>query len=210
RVAERTASDTPENRSGQSTEIYKLTQRSIQAALARGITFDELLRFLHEQSGHELPQNVSVSLREWAGQHGQVTLRRGVLLEADSAALLERIRGDKRVRMPKVEPLTETAWLVREGDAPELAERLRKAGFGLSGDGDSPQTPLREHDITGLFAAREFYTHACAELGLEDDTSAAMRQRVARLLPDRSLNRAYQVSAAALRRLKERLERVKG
>jgi len=205
RVAERTASDTPENRSGQSTEIYKLTKRSVQAALERGITFDDVIRFLNEQSGRELPQNVAVSLREWAGQHGQVTLRRGVLLEAEDAALLEQIRRDKRVRMPQIEPLTETAWLVREGDAPELAERLRKAGFGLSGDGDSPQTPLREHDMTVLFAALEFYTHACAALGLEDDSSGAMRQRVARLLPDRSLNRAYQVSHAALKRLKEKL-----
>jgi Helicase conserved C-terminal domain len=206
RVAERAASDTAENRSGQATEIYRLTKRSIQAALERGIAFDELLRFLQEQTGRELPQNVAVSLREWAGQHGQVTLRRGVLLEADDAALLEQIRRDKRVRMPSIEPLTETAWLVREGDAPALAERLRKAGFGLSGDGDSPQTPLREHDLTVLFAALEFYTHACAALRLEDDTSAAMRQRVARLLPDRSLNRAYQVSHTALRKLNERLE----
>jgi len=205
RIAERAASDTPGDRSGQATEIYKLTKRSTQAALERGITFDEMLRFLHEQSGRELPQNVAVSLREWAGQYGQVTLRRGVLLEADDAALLEQIRRDKRVRMPNVEPLTATTWLVREGDAPELAERLRKAGFGLSGDGDSPQTPLREHDMTVLFAALEFYTHACAALGLDDDASAAMRQRVARLLPDRSLNRAYQVSGAALKRLKEQL-----
>ena len=205
RVAERSASDTAENRSGQVTEIYKLTKRSVQTALERGITFDELLRFLHEQSGREPPQNVAVSLREWAGQHGQVTMRRGVLLEAEDAALLEQIRRDKRVRMPSIEPLTDTAWLVREGDAPELAERLRKAGFGLSGDGDSPQAPLREHDMTVLFAALEFYTHACAELGIEDDASGAMRQRVAKLLPDRSLNRAYQVSHAAMRRLKERL-----
>jgi hypothetical protein len=205
RIAERTVAGSAENRSAQATEIYKLTKRSTQAALERGITFDDMLRFLHEQSRRELPQNVVVSLREWAGQHGQVTLRRGVLLEADTAALLEQIRRDKRVRMPKVEPLTETSWLVREGDAPELAERLRKAGFGLSGDGDSPQTPLREHDLTVVFAALEFYSHACGELGLDDDTSAAMRQRVARLLPDRSLNRAYQVSHAALKQLKEKL-----
>jgi hypothetical protein len=201
RVAERAATGAPE----QAAEIYRLTKRSLQAALERGITFDEILRFLNEQSGRELPQNVVVSLREWAGQHGQVTLRRGVLLEAEEAALLEQIRRDKRVRMPRVETLTATTWLVREGDAPELAERLRKAGFGLSGDGDSPQAPLREHDMTVLFAALEFYTHACAELGLDDDASAAMRQRVARLLPDRALNRAYQTSHAALKRLKEKL-----
>jgi uncharacterized Zn finger protein len=59
--------------------------------------------------------------------------------------------------------------------------------------------------MTVLFAALEFYSRACAALGLEDDASAAMRQRVARLLPDRSLNRAYQTSGAALKRLKEKL-----
>lgn len=199
RIAERAGGDR------QAAEVYKLGKRSVQAALVRGITFEDMLRFLNEQGGHEPPQNVVASLREWAGQHGQVTLRRAVLLEADDPALLEQIRRDKRVRMPSVQPLTDTAWLVREGDAPELAERLRKAGFGLAGDGDSPQAPLREHDMTVLFAALDFYTRACATLKIEDDASAAMRQRVARLLSDRSLNRAYQTSHAALKRLKEKL-----
>jgi len=200
RIAERVGGDR------ESAEVYKLAKRSVQAALERGITFEDMLRFLNEQSGPEPPQNIVASLREWAGQHGQVSLRRGVLLESDDPALLEQIRRDKRVRMPKVESLTDTAWLIREGDAPELADRLRKAGFGLAGDGDSPQAPLREHDMTVLFAALEFYTRACAALGIEDDASDAMRQRVARLLPDRSLNRAYQTSHEALKRLKERLE----
>jgi hypothetical protein len=199
RVAERASGDR------ESAEVYKLTKRSVQAALERGITSDDIVRFLHEQSRREPPQNVAASLREWAGQHGQVTLRRAVLLEAEDPALLEQIRRDKRVRMPKTEPLTDAAWLVREGDAPDLAARLRKAGYGLAGDVDSLQAPLREHDLTVLFAALEFYTRACAALGVEDDVSVAMRQRVARLLPDRSLNRAYQTSHAALRKLKERL-----
>jgi hypothetical protein len=199
RIAERAGGER------ETAEVYKLSKRSVQAALERGITFDDMLRFLNEQSAQAPPQNVVASLREWAGQHGQVTLRRAVLLEADDPALLEQIRRDKRVRMPNVEPLTETAWLVREGDAPELAERLRKAGFGLSGDGDTPQAPLREHDMTVLFAALDFYTRTCATLGIEDDVSDAMRQRVGRLLSDRALNRAYQTSQAALKRLRERL-----
>jgi hypothetical protein len=199
RIAERAGGDR------ETAEVYKLGKRSVQAALERGITFDDMLRFLSEQGGREPPQNVVASLREWAGQHGQLALRRAVLLEADDPALLEQIRRDRRVRMPSVEPLTDTAWLVREGDAPELAERLRKAGFGLAGDGDSPQAPLREHDMTVLFAALDFYTRACSALDIEGDASDAMRRRVARLLSDRSLNRAYQTSHAALRHLKERL-----
>jgi hypothetical protein len=105
-----------------------------------------------------------------------------------------------------VEPLTNHAWLLREGDTPEVAERLRKAGYGLTGDGDNPHMPLREHDLTVLFAALEFYAHSCAQLGIENDASGALRKRVARLLPDRALNRAFQSSHEALKRLKEQLE----
>ena len=164
-----------------------------------------MLQFLREQSGRESPQNVAASLREWAGQHGQISLRRAVLLEADDAALLEQVRNDRRVRMPQFERLADTTWLVREGDAPDLAARLRKAGYGRAGDGEGPAAPLREHDMTVLFAALEFYAHACAALGIEGEASGAMRQRVARLLPETQLNRAFQASHEALKRLKERL-----
>jgi hypothetical protein len=195
-----------ERAGGQETEVYKLTKRSVQAAIERGIAFEDMLRFLHEQSERQPPQNVVASIREWAGQHGQVVMRRAVLLEARDAALLEQIRRDKRARMPKVEPLTATTWIVREGDAHELAERLRKAGYGLTGDGEGPQAPLREHDMTVLYTALEFYMHACDALGLTAGASGAMRQRVARLLPAHALNRAFQASKEAIRRLKERLE----
>lgn len=186
-------------------ELYRLTKRSIQTALERGISADDMARFLEEQSGRAMPQNVATSLREWAGQHGQLSLRRAVLIEAADAALLEQVRRDKRVRMPQFERLTDTAWLVREGDVPELAERLRKAGYGLAGADAGQAAPLREHDLTVLYAALEFYAAACAAIGAESDASAAMGQRVAKLLPERALNRAYQTSREALRHLKERL-----
>ncbi|MFL5803121.1 MAG: helicase-associated domain-containing protein [Roseiflexaceae bacterium] len=188
------------------TEIYTLTKKSIQVALERGISFDDIRRFLREYGGREPPQNVVATLREWAGQHGQVSLRHAVLLEADDATLLAQIGGDKRVKLPPVERLTEAAWLVREADSAVLAERLRKAGYGLTGDGADLSAPLKEHDLTVLFAALEFYAHACARLGIEGDASGALRMRVARLLPEKQLNRAYQVSREAVKRLKERLK----
>jgi hypothetical protein len=187
-------------------EIYRLTKRSIQSALERGIPIDDVLHFLGEQGGHAPPQNVVASLHEWAGQHGRVSLRRAVLLEADDPALLEQIRRDRRVRVPEVERLTNTAWLVRDGDAADLATWLRKAGYGLTGDGAAPDAPLREHDMTVLFAALEFYAHACATLGIEGDASGAMRTRVAKLLPETQLHRAYQASHQALKRFRERLD----
>jgi hypothetical protein len=188
------------------TEVYTLTKKSIQAALERGISFDDMLRFLREYGGREPPQNIVATLREWTGQHGQVSLRSTALLESDDAALLAQIESDKRVKLPPVERLAATAWLVREADAAALAERLRKAGYGLTGDGADLGAPLKEHDLTVLFAALEFYTQACARLGIEGDSSGALRMRVARLLPEKQLNRAYQVSREAMKRLKERLK----
>lgn len=202
RIAERAGDGDTQ---GEQAAIYKLTKRSVQAALEHQISLDEMLRFLREQSGPDMPQNVAATLREWAGLHGQVALRRGVLLEAEDATVLAQIKHDKRVRLPAVEQLTDTAWVVREGDAAALAERLRKAGYGLTGDGDRVDAPLREHDLTVLFAALEFYVYACAELRIEGEASVALRQRVARLLAEKQLNRAYQASNGALQRLKERL-----
>jgi hypothetical protein len=159
------------------TEIYTLTKKSIQAALERGITVEDMLRFLREESGREPPQNIAATLREWAGQHGQVSLRRGVLLEAEDASLLEQIQHDKRVKLPPIDRLNDRAWLLREADSAAVAERLRKAGYGLSGDGAAIGAPLKEHDMTVLFAALEFYAQACARLGVESDASGALRQR---------------------------------
>jgi hypothetical protein len=194
-----------ERAGGEEAAVYRLTKRSIQAALERGISVQDMITFLEEQGGREPPQNVAASLREWAGQHGRLRMRRAVLLESEDAALLEQARRDKRLRMPEIERLTDTAWLLREGDVPDLAARLRKAGYGLTGDDATAQSPLREHDLTVLFAALEFYTHACATLGIEGEASMALRERVARLLPETRINRAYQTSHEALRRLKERL-----
>ncbi|HWQ14751.1 MAG TPA: helicase-associated domain-containing protein [Roseiflexaceae bacterium] len=194
-----------EARTGHAATVYRLTRRSIQTALERGIAHDEIVRFLETQSGRPLPQNVAASLGEWAGRHGQLVLRRGYVLQAADPALLEQVRRDRRVRMPVAEPLGDSAWLMREGDAAELAERLRKAGYGLAGDAPRDEGRLSEHDLAVVAAALEFYAGAADALGLPCEASAALRRRVARLLPERQLNRAYQTSIAALRTLREQL-----
>ncbi|HEX5689164.1 MAG TPA: helicase-associated domain-containing protein, partial [Roseiflexaceae bacterium] len=187
-------------------ELYKLTKKSIQTALERGISYEDILRFLREETGREPPQNVAATLREWAGQHGQVSLRRGVLLETDDGVLLEQIRRDKRIKLPPVEQIDSRTWLLREADAPEFAERLRKAGYGLAGDVGDVEAPLKESDMAVLFAALDFYDLACEKLRIQSDVSDALRRRVMRLLSDKHLNRAYQASREVLQRLQDRLD----
>jgi hypothetical protein len=184
---------------------HRLTRRSVQAALEQGIGQEEMLRFLEEQSGRPTPQNVAATLRDWAGRHGQLTLQRGHVLRARDRLLLEQVRRDRRVRMPPAEELGEAALLVRDGDAAELAARLRKAGYGLAGDGES-DAPLSESDLAVVVAALEFYAGAASLLGAPCEASAALRRRAAGQVPQRLLNRAHQASGAALEALRARLE----
>lgn len=185
-------------------QVYKLTKRSIQAAVEHGETIDAILTFLASESGSVTPQNVVATLREWAGQYGRLTLRNAGLLEADDPALLVQVARDKRVRMPNVERLTETTWLVPEGDVAALAERLRKAGYGLAAEA-AASSALSPHDLTIVYAALEFYAAACDALGSEHEASAALQRRVARLLSETQRDRAGRASYAALTLLRERL-----
>jgi hypothetical protein len=194
-----------EGGAGDQATAWRLTRRSIQAARQRGIELPEIVNFLEGLSGRELPQNVAATLEEWAGGYGQISLRRGWVLEARDAALLEQVRRDRRVRMPEAERLGETAWLVREGDIAGVVERLRRAGYGLAEHDRPADGALSEHDLAVVMAALEFYAGAAELLGMPE-ASGGTRRRVARLVPERQLNRAHRASAEALRRLRERFE----
>lgn len=199
RIAQRIPSD-------DQTVIYRLTKKQLHAALEHGILLHEIVRFLVEQSGRPIPQNVQATLREWAEQHGQLSLRHVALLEAEDAALLAQVGHDKRIRLPEIERLTETAWLLRDADAHHLAEQLRKVGYGLRGDAIDLRAPLKEQDLAVLLTALQFYTQACALLNIQAETTNAIHRRVAQLLPQTLVNRSYQTSQTALQHLEDRLK----
>jgi hypothetical protein len=204
RIAEQVSTRT--NQSNDEAALFRLTRRSIHTAFGRGIGTTEILAFLEEQTGREIPQNVAATVREWSGEYGRVGLRRAVLLEADDRSTLERIRHDKRVRLPEVEQIGEHVWAVPDGAAAALAERLRHAGYGLAGDIAEPNAPFAERDLTIILTALTFYTEASGLLGLDADAGTLVRQRVMRLLPERVLNRAYQSNREVIERLRKRLD----
>jgi hypothetical protein len=195
-----------ERRGPTEAEAARLTRRSVQAAQERGIDGDEIVAFLEGQGGRPLPQNVAATLREWCAQHGQLRLRQVTLLEAEDQALLERAARDPRVRMPEAEALAPRAWAVPPGDAPELAERLRRAGYGLAGGAAPADARLSERDLAVIAAAVGFYAEACDMLGVEHDASGALLGRLRRMIPERLQNRAYRAGHEALEALRERCE----
>jgi hypothetical protein len=174
--------------------------------LERGIGITEILAFLHEQSGREVPQNVAATLTGWAGEYGRVSLRRVVLLEADDATLLERIRRDRKVQLPSVEELAPQSWVIADGEAAPLAERLRQAGYGLAHTAEGPVGLFETRDLTFMLEAVEFYLEAAPKLGLDVVGRASLRKRLQKSLPDRFAARAIQSSRTALEQLRRRLE----
>jgi hypothetical protein len=194
-------------RAGGEVEHYQLTRASVQAAVAADIDIAAAARALEQASGAELPQNVAYSLREWAGQYGNLSIGPAALLRAEDPLLLEQVRRDKRIRMPKHEQLAPGVVSLSEGDAAKLAEELRRVGYGLAGEVQAANgSPLKPGDLTILYAALEFYASACAELGVDGEASGALRQRVGRLLDVRQRERAARVQYEALRALRGGLE----
>lgn len=201
---ERIARLTRNGQYGEAT-TYKLTQASVHAAVEQGIDSAAITRFLAEASGAALPPNVSYTLNEWAGKHGQLTVRRGVLLQADDALLLERIKRDRRIRMPPVDQLSPTSWFLGDKDAARLGEALRRSGYGLAGDIAAESPGLKERDLTVIAAALYFYAHAGQHLGFADDVSNALLQRIDRLLTERQRKTAHHSANNALARLEEEI-----
>jgi hypothetical protein len=194
-----------ELRAEQPTATFRLTRRSVQHAREQGITLDEILAFLETSAGPALPQNVRVTLTEWADEYGRIAVSEQMLLEADSAATLANIQRDKRVRLPAVTPVGERAWAIAPGDLPGLVERLRKAGYPLDNSVAAIRQPLSERELTVMYAALTFYVEASRRLQHDHDASATLLRQVARLLPHQQLNRAYQLRDSALTALDKAL-----
>ncbi len=75
--------------------VTKLTKASLKYALEQGRTADDVLYFLEEHAAYGLPDNVRLTVEQWAKPFGKTNLTRVVLLrcaDADTAAALTRLR----------------------------------------------------------------------------------------------------------------------
>ncbi len=170
--------------------IYLLSRTALLAAIERGISAADVLRFLEEQTAGHVPPNVAYTLREWAGQAEQLRLEDAVLLSATDPVVLAQARTAKALGLGDVEPLTPTLLRVPDGDADELAERLRRAGFGLRDERIEMQSPFDERDLKALVMAAFVYARACAELDLPCEVTPATLQRLSKLVPTRLVDAA--------------------
>jgi hypothetical protein len=109
--------------------IYSITKESVRRSMENGDSGDKIVGFLETASGRELPQNVAYSLREWAGKYGEIGIRRATVVTTTSAALMQEVRGIRKLKLPVEEELGPQAVTIPDETAGDLVTRLKKAGY---------------------------------------------------------------------------------
>lgn len=109
--------------------VCKLTKASLKHALEQGRTADDALRFLEEHAEYGLPDNVRLTVRQWAKSFGQTSLSQVVLLRCDDAGTADAISRLSPVSKLLGERIGDKHYIVGENDLKPLAAALEKAGF---------------------------------------------------------------------------------
>ncbi len=113
---------------------FRFTRQSIEAATVEGRTVDALLEYLAGTSRGPVPQNVVVTLRDWAAAVSFATLERGVVLKVAKAETLDRVLTHAGMKPLVVRRLSPTEALLREEPKDRrLIAELRADGVYLDG-----------------------------------------------------------------------------
>lgn len=106
---------------------FRISERSVQRALHEGLYLRRILATLERHSRTPVPQNVLVSIRDWAAQAGCMHLGPDYVVSSEDPDLVARFRGDpgvkplvresldeRRTRLRAVSTLRRTQSLLRE------------------------------------------------------------------------------------------------
>ena len=134
RFAERTSSD--------SAYRYKLTEASIEKAVAEGLEPSAILRTLSENCRVDVPQNVIYSICQWAEKVKFVSQATVSLVRGRNKEVIDRILHEKSLRPQILERLSPTALLMSpDVDRDALASLLEPLGVFLEGHGQTETAP---------------------------------------------------------------------
>ncbi len=142
---------------------YVLTRESVRGALDEGWRSDLLIRFLAEGSQVGVPQNVKSTIRNWAGNHGEVEFHDALVITADK----DRIPAlRKLIKAHEIEctELAEGVCIVPREQREMLLELLQNKRF-------DPAPKVRTYDIADDPERRRGHLHSMLE-GEEEQSEA--------------------------------------
>ncbi len=111
---------------------YRISERSIQEAVAAGMAASEILALLRRHARYDVPQNVVASCEAWARAVTVLESRRTIVLRAASKAALDAAMKVRELKAIVVERISDTVIEVNEDPTTvRIAEALRTQGFFL-------------------------------------------------------------------------------
>ena len=108
---------------------YKLSTESIYNGLRSGFSLDEILVFLKTHSKTGIPQNVEVSIKDWAERYGQIYLMDVMLLRCKNAHIAQEIRTSKQIGKYILGEISPTDFVVSRQQSQELLALLEKQNY---------------------------------------------------------------------------------
>ncbi|MGH2536072.1 MAG: helicase-associated domain-containing protein [Candidatus Promineifilaceae bacterium] len=111
--------------------VYRLTPRSLAAAVEQGIDAGRVSAFLAEASGRELPAGVKRALERWAANGAEARLESLVVLRVSQTSILEKLRANPKTRPLLGEAVGDLVAAVRPQDVEPLRRAAAKLGLLL-------------------------------------------------------------------------------
>ena len=108
---------------------YKFSAESIYNALRSGFSLDEILVFLKAHSKTGIPQNVEVSIKDWAERYGQIYLMDVMLLRCKNAHIAQEIRTSKQIGKYILGEISPTDFVVSRQQSQKLLALLEKRNY---------------------------------------------------------------------------------
>jgi hypothetical protein len=108
---------------------FELSRDSAVQAFNRGFSADAIIDLLQRLSQNRISENVLFTLRDWEKRHGEVTLRRGLVLTLSPPQ--RHLAETKPLAKLIVETLAPGVYLLPESAEENAAQALSKAGVAI-------------------------------------------------------------------------------
>lgn len=108
---------------------YRLTDASVQRAMEQGWEVSELLDFLAQHSEAEVPQNVRMTLTDWAERYGRITFWDVFLMRVADRALAKELKAHPMIAPFLHGEVAPTALICARREYPRLVAALKEYGY---------------------------------------------------------------------------------
>jgi hypothetical protein len=161
---------------------FEMSRESVVSAFNRGLSADAIIELLQRLSHNRINENLSFTLNDWEKRHGEVTMRRGLVLTlAPEQRHLAETRSLARFI---TETLAPGVYMLPESAEDKVVQALHKAGVAIIArkgeaaenmlyDGEFSSVPLRSFFLP-LHAAKIQTRSGETSRGLQKDSPASI------------------------------------